>query len=249
MDRNAQNRRTGRILGRMISLIGGLALFVVLLTALAVWAAGRFAPQILDSALFSRTGSTLSVESNDSNLFVGRIDLDGLRLTSASRWEERELIKARKARITVAPGSLLGSGPCVIRELHVDIEELVVTGREDYLLDNSLRDLIQSFAVESTDQASSTVSSPRFRIESLYVHVGRVRVIAGDGTARRRTVVDRAADLRLEAHDVDEASLDEKVWSPLTSKLTSLASRIGVDAVVDGAREKLIRAAESLLPR
>lgn len=250
MDHVSQNRRSGRVISRLLGFIAGLALFLVLLAALLVWSAGRFAPSLLDSALFSRSGSSLSAESNDSNLFAGRIAIAGVRVTAASRWQERDLIKAREARVVVDPLSFYGAGPRVIRELHLDIEELVVAGKEDYLSDNSLRDLIRSFSSDSSAPSTTDAAAPvRFRIERLVIHVGRVRVIAGDGTDRRRTVVDRAADLRLEAHDVDETSLDEKVWSPLTSKLTSLAARIGVDAVVDEAREKLIRAAESLLPR
>ncbi|MFM9167856.1 MAG: hypothetical protein ACKOQ9_05990, partial [Verrucomicrobiota bacterium] len=49
--------------------------------------------------------------------------------------------------------------------------------------------------------------------------------------------------------DVDEASLGDKVWKPLASRLTGLAVRVGVDAAVDRAREQVLRAAESLLSR
>jgi hypothetical protein len=250
MDHVSQIRRSGRVISRLLGFIAGLALFLMLLAALLVWSAGRFAPSLLDSALFSRSGSSLSAESNDSNLFAGRIALGGVRVTAASRWQERELIKAREARVVVDPFSFYGAGPRVIRELHLEVDELVIAGREDYLADNSLRDLILSYSSESPASAPpDAAATARFRIERLVIHVGRIRVIAGDGTARRRTVVDRAADLRLEAHDVDETSLGEKVWLPLTSQLTSLAARIGVDAVVDEAKEKLIRAAESLLSR
>lgn len=244
----AQNRRSGRVLSRLLGLVAGLAVFVLLLGVLVVWAAGRFAPSILDSALYSRSGCTLSVESNDSNLLAGRLAFSGLRIDGASRWQERPLLKARELKVELEPASMLGSGPRVIRELRLDVDELVVVGKDDYRADNNLRDLIRSFSSdESAAGPAAQGGAAGFRIERLSLNVRRVRVIAGDGTERRRTVVDREAGLSLEARDVDGSNLGEKVWKPLSSGLTGLAVQVGVDAAADLAREKVIRAAESLL--
>ena len=245
----AQNRRSGRVLSRLLGLVAGLAVFALLLSVLAVWAAGRFAPPILDSALHSRSGCSLSVESNDTNLLLGRVRFGGLRVEGSSRWQERALLSARELKVDFDPASFAGDGVRVIRELRIDVDELVVVGKEDYLNDNNLGDLIRSFSSREPAGGTDVREPARFRIEHLSLNVRRVRVIAGDGTDRRRTVVDREANISLEARDVDAASLGDKVWKPLTSRLTGLAARVGVDAAVDRAREQVLRAAESLLSR
>lgn len=249
MTSTVQNLRPGRALSRLMGFLVGVAVFLPLLAALIVWAGGRFAPSILDSALFSRSGCSLSVETNDTNLLFGRVRFEGLRVEGASRWQERALLSARELKVDFEPASFAGDGVRVIRELRIDVDELVVVGKEDYLNDNNLRDLIRSFSSRDPAGGPDVREPARFRIDRLSLNVRRVRVIAGDGTDRRRTVVDREADISLEARDVDAASLGDKVWKPLTSRLTGLAARVGVDAVVDRAREQVLRAAESLLPR
>lgn len=248
MPSTAQNLRFGRALSRMLGFLVGLGIFLPLLAALIVWAGGRFAPSLLDSALFSRSGCTLSVESNGTNLLLGRVLFGGLRVEGASRWQERLLLRARELKVEFEPASFVGDGVRVIRELRLDVDELVVVGKEDYLSDNNLRDLIRSLSAPDAAVGSGESAEPaHFRIERLSLNVRRVRVIAGDGTDRRRTVVDRDAGISLEARDVDENSLGDKVWKPLASGLTGLAARVGVDAAVDRARERAVRAAESLL--
>lgn len=249
MPSTAQNLRSGRALGRLLGFMVGLAVFLPLLAALIVWAAGRFAPSILDSALLSRSGCALSVESNDTNLLLGRVRFGGLRIEGASRWQERALLSARELKVDFEPASFAGDGVRVIRELRIDVDELVILGKEDYLNDNNLRDLIRSFSAQDASAGAEPREPARFRIDRLSLSVRRVRVIAGDGTDRRRTVVDREAGISLEVRDVDESSLGEKVWKPLASRLTGLAARVGVDAAVDRAREQVLRAAESLLSR
>jgi hypothetical protein len=248
-DLPSENRcRSGRALSRLLGFLAGLVAFLLLFAVLAVWAAGRFSPSILDSVLNSRSGSSLSVETNDTNLFAGRISFGGARITGSSRWQERSMLGIREAKVDFVPTSMLGDGPRVIRELVLDVDELVVAGREDYFKDNNLNDLIRSFSADGAPAGQGSAAEPaRFRIEKLSLRVRRVRVIAGDGTDRRRTVVDREAGLSLDATGVDETNLEAKVWKPLTSRLTGLAAEVGVDAVVDRAREKIFRAAESLL--
>lgn len=241
--------RPGRALSRLMGFLVGVAIFLPLLAALIIWAGGRFAPSILDSALSSRSGCSLSVESNDTNLLLGRVRFGGLRVEGASRWQERALLSARELTVDFDPVSFTGDGVRVIRELRIDVDELVVVGKEDALNDNNLRDLIRSFSSQEPAGGTDVREPARFRIERLSLNVRRVRVIAGDGTDRRRTVVDREAGISLEASDVDEASLGDKVWKPLASRLTGLAVRVGVDAAVDRAREQVLRAAESLLSR
>ncbi len=247
MATSQHSRRSGRALSRLLGFLAGLLVFVALLAVLIVWAAGRFAPAILDSALFSRSGCSLSVEDNGSNLLAGRLVFGGLKVDGASRWQERGLLRATEFRADLDPVSLLGSGPRVIRELRLDVDELTVVGKEDYRADNNLRDLLLSFS-SGPDAAPAGEDRPfRYRIERLTLKVRRLRVIAGDGTERRRTVVDRDAGLVLEARDVDEANFGEKVMAPLSERLAGLAVRVGVDAAVDLARQKVLRAAESIL--
>lgn len=249
MPNSVHSLRPGRALSRLMGFLVGVAIFLPLLAALVIWAGGRFAPSILDSALSSRSGCSLSVESNDTNLLLGRVHFGGLRVEGASRWQERALLSARELRVDFEPSSFAGDGVRVIRELRIDVDELVVVGKEDYLNDNNLRDLIRSFSSQESAGGADVREPARFRIERLSLNVRRVRVIAGDGTDRRRTVVDREAGISLEASDVDESSLGDKVWKPLASRLTGLAARVGVDAAVDRAREQVLRAAESLLSR
>ncbi|MGA0133759.1 MAG: hypothetical protein ACO3ND_05335 [Opitutales bacterium] len=241
------NLRHGRIRSRFLGFLAGLCLFVLLLAALVVWAAGRFSPGLLDSALISRSGSSLSVETNDTNLFVGRIAYGGLRLTSSSRWQEKDLIKARAVKIDFDVASFSGAGPRVIRELVLDVEELVVAGKEDYLTDNSLSDLVRAFSAEDAAGAGPAARAVPYRIDRLSLRVARVRLVAGDGTDRRRVVADRQAGIALEVEGVTGENIDAKVWKPLSARLTSLAAEVGLDTVVDRARERILRAAEDLL--
>ena len=77
MPYSVHSLRPGRALSRLMGFLVGVAIFLPLLAALVIWAGGRFAPSILDSALSSRSGCSLSVESNDTNLLAGRVRFGG----------------------------------------------------------------------------------------------------------------------------------------------------------------------------
>jgi hypothetical protein len=101
--------RPGNVSRRVLSLLGGVILFIVLAAALAVWSVGRFAPSLLDSTLASKSGAHLAVENNDTNLFAGRISFADFTVTNPSRWTDARFLKGKRLLVDLDPATFTGS--------------------------------------------------------------------------------------------------------------------------------------------
>ena len=226
--------RPGNVSRRVLSLLGGVILFIVLAAALAVWSVGRFAPSLLDSTLASKSGAHLSVENNETNLFVGRVSFTDFSITNPSRWTEARFLKGKRLLVDLDPATFTGSGRRIVHSLELDIDELTLVGKEDYLKDNNAQDIFRGLKAADTPPATAgqpPAAEPRtpFLIERLRLRVGHITVIAADGTPQRRIVIDRQFDLVFEAKNITDANLEQTLTGPLGKEVVAQAPAVGAD--------------------
>lgn len=248
MTRSSIASRLGSTLRRLLTVLCGILLFVLLASALGIWALGRFAPSLLDSALSSRSGAHLSVAGNDSNLFAGRLEFTGLTVTNPTRWQEHEFLKVRRLALSVNLASFLEDGERIIHEAELDIDRLVLVGKEDYLADNNAQDILRALkASAGPASASATTPAPApsakrpFRIEKLRVRIGHVVIVAGDGTPQRRQVTDADYGLVFEVAGVTDRNFTEKVSKPLGEQALRNVANQTPSLLLDLASVKLRR--------
>lgn len=239
-------RRSGILLRKLLTILAGLVLFVFLAGLLAVWALGRFSPGLLDSALAEATGAHLSVEDNDTNLLVGRLSYAGLTVTNPGRWSEREFLKVRRFHLDVDPLSFAGTGTQKVHEAELDIDRVVLTGKSDKLLellgDNNALDLSKALKAEAgeTVAAPGAPAAPRpYEIGKLRVRVGHLTVIGGDGSARRRVLLDQDIDFLFEARDVTDRNEKETVQKPLQAMLQKELTKAATQLLFDVGAQRL----------
>ncbi len=226
----------------------GIALFLVLVGALGVWALGRFSPRLLDASLSGQSGAHLTVEDNQTNLFLGRIDYAGLVITNPSRWQDREFLRIKRLVLDVDPLTFVEGGGQVVNEAELDLDHVNIVGKADFLTDNNAKDigngLKSSGSAPAPKTEPSTAPQP-FLIKHLRVRVGRITVVSGDGTADRRVVLDQDFGLVFEAADITEKNFNDKVSGPLGQQALQTALRRQPGLLLDLAREKLRRSAPS----
>lgn len=226
MSRLRLSARSGSVSRKLLTMLCGIALFLVLAGLLGVWALGRFSPRLLDASLSARTGARLAVEQNDTNLFVGRIAYAGLTITNPSRWQEREFLKVKRLVLDVDPLSFRDGGAHVVDAAELDIEHLTLASKADFFKDNNAQDIANGLKAgagrDATKPAEPHGKQP-FQIRRLRVRVGRVTVVNHDGAPDRRVFLDRQADFVFEAADVTEHNFAEKVTRPLAKEAMRVA--------------------------
>jgi hypothetical protein len=241
-------RRSGILLRKLLTILAGLVLFVFLAGLLAVWALGRFSPGLVDSALADATGAHLAVDANDTNLLLGRLSYAGLTITNPTRWSEREFLKIRRLHVDVDPWSFAGAGTRKVHEAELDIDRVVLTGKSDKLLellgDNNALDISKALKAEAraSDPAAPAgpPSAPQpYEIGKLRVRVGHLTVVGGDGTARRRVLLDQDINFVFEAQDVTDRNEKETVQKPLQALLQKELTKAATQLLVDVRAERL----------
>jgi hypothetical protein len=246
MSQQRLKSRPGSALRKLLTVLCGIVLFLILVGALGVWALGRFSPRLLDASLSGQSGAHLTVEDNQTNLFVGRIDYAGLVITNPSRWQEREFLRVKRLVLDVDPLTFVEGGGQVVNEAELDLERVTIVGKADFLSDNNAKDIgngLKSPAASPAPSAEPASPAQPFLIRHLRVRVGRVTVISGDGTAERRVVVDQDFSFVFEARDVTEKNFNAKVSGPIGQQALQTALRRQPGLMFDLAREKLRRAA------
>lgn len=236
--------RPGNVSRRVLSLLAGVILFVVLAAVLAVWSVGRFAPSLIDSTLSSKSGARFSVDSNQSNLFAGRVVFTDFAVTNPSRWTDARFIKGKRLDLDLDPATFVGPGRRVVHRAELDIDELTLVGKEDYLKDNNAQDIFRG--LKSSDApppppGKTVPDEPRtpFVIEHLRLRVGHITIVAADGTPQRRLVVDRQFDLVFEAHNITEANLEQTLTGPLGKQVMSQGGKAGAGLLFDLTKDKV----------
>jgi hypothetical protein len=240
--------RPGSALRKLLTVLCGIVLFLILVGALGVWALGRFSPRLLDASLSGQSGAHLTVEDNQTNLFIGRIDYAGLVITNPSRWQEREFLRVKRLVLDVDPLTFVEGGGQVVKEAELDLERVTIVGKADFLSDNNAKDIgngLKSPATPPEPSAEPAAPAQPFLIKHLRVRVGRITVISGDGTAGRRVIVDEDFGFVFEARDITEKNFNAKVSGPLGQQALQTALRRQPGLMLDLAREKLRRPAPS----
>ena len=233
--------RPGSALRKLLTVLCGIALFLILVGALGVWALGRYSPRLLDASLSGQSGAHLTVEDNQTNLFVGRVDYAGLVITNPSRWQEREFLRVKRLVLDVDPLTFVEGGGQVVNEAVLDIDRVTIVGKADFLSDNNAKDIGNGLKAPATSPASSQDPAQPFLIKHLRVRVGRLTVISGDGSAARRVVVDQDFDYDFEARDVTDRNFEAKVTGPMGQQALQAALRRQPELMFELAREKLRR--------
>ena len=236
--------RPGSALRKLLMVLCGIALFLVLVGALGVWALGRYSPRLLDASLSGQSGAHLTVEDNQTNLFVGRVDYAGLVITNPSRWQEREFLRVKRLVLDVDPLTFVEGGGQVVNEAVLDIDRVTIVGKADFLSDNNAKDIgngLKGPATSPTPTTEPTKPAQPFLIKHLRVRVGRITVISGDGSAARRVVVDQDFAYDFEARDVTDQNFDAKVTGPMGQQALQTALRRQPELMFELAREKLRR--------
>ncbi len=237
--------RPGNVSRRVLSLLGGVILFILLAAALSIWSVGRFAPGLLDSTLASKSGAHLAVETNDSNLFAGRVSFADFTVTNPSRWTDPRFLKGKRLLVDLDPATFTGNGRRVVHSLELDIDALTLVGKEDYLKDNNAQDIFRGLKAPETlpppPSGQPAVEAPRtpFLIEKFRLRVGHITVIAGDGTPQRRVVIDRQFDLVFEARNITDANLEQTLTGPLGQQVVAQTPAASAGLLFDLTKDKV----------
>ncbi len=240
----SKSTRLGSALRKLLTMLCGVALFLVMVGLLGIWALGRFSPKLLDSSLATKTGAHLAVEANDTNLFAGRLAYAGLTITNPTRWSEKEFLKVRRLALDLELMTFFEGGSQVVNDAELDIEHLTIVGKADFLKDNNAKDIFNG--LKSAPSATTPPPAPGppgpkqpFLIKHLRVRVDRITIISGDGTDRRKVVVDQAFNYVFEARDITERNFDEKVSRPMGTQAVQAAVQQQPELMLDLARERL----------
>ncbi len=238
--------RPGSALRKLLTVLCGIALFLMLVGALGIWALGRYSPRLLDASLSGQSGAHLTVEDNQTNLFLGRVDYAGLVVTNPSRWQEREFLRAKRIVLDVDPLTFTEGGGQVVNEAELDLDRVTIAGKADFLTDNNAKDIGNAFKSAPAGPSAEPAPPARpFLIKRLRVRVGHVKVVSGDGTPERRVVVDQDIGFVFEASDITERNFDAKVSVPLGQQALQAALRRRPELLFEFARDKLRRPAPS----
>ena len=236
--------RPGSALRKLLTVLCGVGLFLLLVGALGVWALGRYSPRLLDASLSGQSGAHLSVEDNQTNLFLGRVDYAGLVVTNPSRWQEREFLRVRRLVLDVDPLTFVEGGGQVVNEAELDLDRVTIVGKKDFLADNNAKDIGNGLKGPATSTPPSTEPAKPaqpFLIKHLRVRVGRITVISGDGTADRRVVVDQDFGYVFEARDITDQNFNAKVSVPMGQQALQTALRRQPELMFELARDKMRR--------
>jgi hypothetical protein len=236
--------RPGSALRKLLTVLCGIGLFLILVAALGVWALGRFSPRLLDASLSGQSGAHLTVEDNQTNLFLGRVDYAGLVITNPSRWQEREFLRVKRLVLDVDPLTFVEGGGQVVNEAELDIERVTIVGKKDFLADNNAKDIgngLKGPATSPTPATEPAKPAQPFLIKHLRVRIGRIAVVSGDGSAARRVIIDQDYGFDFEARDITDQNFDAKVSVPLGQQALQTALRRQPELMFEVAREKLRR--------
>lgn len=230
---------------RLLKWLGvGLAVLLVL-AVVGVWGVGRAIPSLIDSALAAQGNSGLTCETNDSNLFVGRVDLGGLAVLNPPGFAEREFLRVRRLVVDVQPATFLADGRRVVEEVTLDIDRVTLVGKGDLFSDNNATAIAKAFRRSARDaKAASAAGDAKagsdFIIRRLRVRVGGVTLLQETG-GRATVLVKDDRDLAFEAADVTAQNLGDTVISPLGGLALTRAASADPDALIDLSRRQLER--------
>ena len=228
---------------RLLKWLGLGLVALLLLAAAGVWGVGRAIPSLLDSALAAQGNSGLTCETNDTNLFVGRIDLGGLVILNPPGFSEREFLRVRRLAVGVQPTTFLSDGRRVIDELTLDIDHVNLVGKGDLFSDNNATVIAKAFRRAAAESKSASTAESKsandFVIRRLRIRVGGVTLSQENGGGRATVLAKDDHELTFEAVDVTSRNLGDTVVAPLGSLALTRATSVEPDALVELGRRQL----------
>jgi hypothetical protein len=234
--------RKGIISRRVLALIFGVTTFVFLTSLIGLYVFGRTAPQILDSTLRAKADSGFICELNQSNLILGNLDLQGVKISSPGRWKEKQFLSIKTIKCELNPLTFLLGGSRHFKNVELDIDKIVLVGSRDYMKDNNAQDILKGLKSSSTETNSQPAaetepvdSQPKkpFKIDNLRLRVGQIVVIVEGDKSAAETVVNNNFNFVFEAKDITEKNYEKLVSFPLGAKVLTKASTIAPRLMMD----------------
>lgn len=242
MHRKIIQSRKGIISRHVLALIFGVTTFVFLTSLIGLYVFGRTAPQILDSTLRAKADSGFICEINQSNLILGNLDLQGVKISSPGRWKEKQFLSIKTIKCELNPLTFLLGGSRHFKNVELDIDKIVLVGSRDYMKDNNAQDILKGLKSSSTETISQPAaetepvdSQPKkpFKIDNLRLRVGQIVVIVEGDKAAAETVVNNNFNFVFEAKDITEKNYEKLVSFPLGAKVLTKASSIAPRLMMD----------------
>lgn len=221
-----------RLMFWTVGIIVGLAVLAVA----GIWVAGRSLPAAMGLALSERTGATLVCENNQTNLFLGRVDLQQLVLN----YQDSDVLKIRRILVDLDTSSFLNSGERVIEEVELDLDHVRLVGGANPLRDNNLTAMIQAWQASAgpTDPASQVAAptgpAPRFLIRKLRLRVGGFTLVQAMPGAPERVLSRDERGLEFVATDVTNDNLSQTLMAPLAAAALTRATA-NPETLLEGA--------------
>jgi hypothetical protein len=234
--------RRGIISRRFLALIFGVTTFIFLTCLIGLYVLGRTAPQILDSALKSKADSGLVCEINQSNLILGNLDLQGIKISSPGRWKEKQFLSIKTIKCELNPLTFILGGSRHFKNVELDIDKIVLVGSRDYMKDNNAQDILKglkSSQAESVNEppapSEPSVDQPKkpFKIDNLRLRVGQIIVVVEDGNKPAEIVVNNNFNFVFEAKDITEKNYQKMVSLPLGAKVLTKAATLAPRLMMD----------------
>ena len=242
--------RKGIISRRVLALIFGVTTYIFLTCLIGLYVLGRTAPQILDSALRSKADSGLVCEINQSNLILGNLDLQGIKISSPGRWKEKQFLSIKTIKCELNPLTFILGGSRHFKNVELDIDKIVLVGSRDYMRDNNAQDILKglkSSPVENVNEAPSrsepAIDQPKkpFQIDNLRLRVGQIIVVVEDGNKPAEIVVNNNFNFVFEAKDITEKNYQRMVSLPLGAKVLTKAATLAPRLMMDISNRSLRR--------
>ena len=236
-----QSRR-GIISRRALALIFGVTLFVFLTCLIGLYVLGRTAPQILDSALKTKADSGFICETNQSNLVLGKLDLQGVKISSPGRWKEEQFLSIKTIKCELNPLTFILGGSRHFKNVELDIDKIVLVGSRDYMKDNNAQDILKGLKSSSSEEINESTApaepvgdQPKksFKIDNLRLRVGQIIVIVEDANGPSETVVNNNFNFVFEAKDITEKNYQKLVSLPLGAKVLTKAATLAPRLMMD----------------
>lgn len=231
---------------RLLKWLAAITVCLLLLGVASIWGIGRSIPSLIDSALASKANSGLTCGQNDSNLFVGRIDLADLSVLNPPEFTQREFVHVRRLVVDVQPMTFLSDGRRVIDEVTLDLDRVTLVGKSDLFRDNNATAIAKAFRrsakADAKDSAESGDKSPApgFLIRHLRVRVGGVTLIQ-EGAGKGGVLLKDNQELAFEASDVTSENLGDTVITPLGGMALTRAASADPDVLLNAARRQMER--------
>ena len=234
--------RKGIISRRVLALIFGVTTFIFLTSLIGLYVLGRTAPQILDSALKSKADSGLVCEINQSNLILGNLDLQGIKISSPGRWKEKQFLSIKTIKCELNPLTFILGGSRHFKNVELDIDKIVLVGSRDYMKDNNAQDILKGLKSVPPENVSEPsvpsepgVDQPKksFKIDNLRLRVGQIIVVVEDGNKPAEIVVNNNFNFVFEAKDITEKNYQKMVSLPLGAKVLTKAATLAPRLMMD----------------